>query len=68
MSLLEISQKYKYLIIYTDQPPTLHLSLREMSDIIGLNYSTISKHLANLPHKHITNNENKEFIIKRLIW
>ena len=65
--LLQESIRYKYLVICNDNVPTLHTSLREMGDAIQLNYSTISKHLANKNYCYISTQDG-DYVIKRLNW
>lgn len=65
--LLTEAKRYRYLVIYSDITPTLHYSLREMGELLEINYTTISKHLANNNYCHLEGSEG-EYIIKKLDW
>ena len=65
---LSEAKHYRYLVIYTDTPPTLHRSLREMGDSLEINYSTISKHLADNDYCLLETQEGEQYLIKKINW
>ena len=66
--LLSEAKRYRYLVIYEETTPTLHHSLREMGELLEINYSTISKHLADNNYCLLDGPEGDQYLIKKLDW